>query len=339
MKKNGQKLEKKEGIQIWRIEKFKVVKWPSNHYGEFYQGDSYIVLNTYKKDPKSNTLSWNIHFWLGHDSSLDEIGTAAYKTVELDDLLGGGPVEFREVQGFETHEFVGLFQKGIKILQGGIDSGFNIVKPKEFKPKLLHIKGKRPVITEVPLLCSSLNSGDAYILDNGVEVYVWFGSKMNIDEYWKGITTADEMVFMRKQVNAQVIKCSEKEDHDGFFKLLGGKTEIAKAQNDDLEHESKNPHRLFCLTDRNGKFEFKQVAEGKLKRDMFKSDDVFIADVGEAVFCWVGNKATSGEKKKAWSFAIDYLNQHNRPQWLPLVKIGEGSEDRYFYKYIEKLKK
>jgi len=35
------------GLQIWRIEKFKVVSysWPKGQVGSFYNGDSYIVLN------------------------------------------------------------------------------------------------------------------------------------------------------------------------------------------------------------------------------------------------------------------------------------------------------
>ena len=36
------------GIQIWRINKFKVEAWPKEQYGEFFNGDSYIILNTYK---------------------------------------------------------------------------------------------------------------------------------------------------------------------------------------------------------------------------------------------------------------------------------------------------
>src|SRR6266545_2083293 len=34
----------KEGLQIWRIEKFQVKVWPAERFGTFYDGDSYIVL-------------------------------------------------------------------------------------------------------------------------------------------------------------------------------------------------------------------------------------------------------------------------------------------------------
>lgn len=39
-----------KGLQIWRIEKFKVKHWPKDRYGEFYGGDSYIILHTMEND-------------------------------------------------------------------------------------------------------------------------------------------------------------------------------------------------------------------------------------------------------------------------------------------------
>ena len=60
--------------------------WPKDEYGKFYNGDSYIILNTYK-DEDSDALLYDVHFWIGQYSSQDEYGTAAYKTVELDTLV------------------------------------------------------------------------------------------------------------------------------------------------------------------------------------------------------------------------------------------------------------
>ena len=33
------------GLDIWRIEQFQVKEWPKEHYGYFFDGDSYIVLH------------------------------------------------------------------------------------------------------------------------------------------------------------------------------------------------------------------------------------------------------------------------------------------------------
>ena len=74
----------KVGLEVWRVENrrtekdtpdFGVRRWPKEDYGQFYTGDSYLVLNTYK-DKESDKLLWDVHFWLGKESSQDEIGVA-----------------------------------------------------------------------------------------------------------------------------------------------------------------------------------------------------------------------------------------------------------------------
>ena len=35
---------------------YQVTHWPKSDYGKFYDGDSYIILNTYKKDPTSEVM-------------------------------------------------------------------------------------------------------------------------------------------------------------------------------------------------------------------------------------------------------------------------------------------
>src|SRR5690606_15312232 len=138
--------------------------------------DSYIILNTYKK-PDADKLFFDVHFWIGRDSSQDEYGTAAYKTVELDDLLNGDPVQHREIQGAESPLFLSYF-KQVQILAGGVDTGFRHVAPKDYKPRLLHIKGTRNVtVREVPFTIDSLNKGDVFILDSGLILYQLNGSK------------------------------------------------------------------------------------------------------------------------------------------------------------------
>ena len=59
-------------------------------------------------------LEQHIHFWLGAQSSQDEAGVAAYKTVELDEYLGGAPIQHREVQGHESKRFRAYFKEGTR---------------------------------------------------------------------------------------------------------------------------------------------------------------------------------------------------------------------------------
>lgn len=55
----------------------------------------------------------------GDACSQDESGSAAVFTVQMDDFLGGKPIQYREVQGHESKTFVGYFKPGIKYMVRG----------------------------------------------------------------------------------------------------------------------------------------------------------------------------------------------------------------------------
>ena len=138
-------------------------------YGRFHIGDSYIVLNTYVKDPANpNKLSYDAHFWIGSESTQDEYGTAAYKTVELDDYLKGDAVQHREVENHESAKFLEYFKGGaIQYLKGGVATGFKKVEAEVRPTRLLRVKGRAGniAVTEVARKRDAMNSGDVFILD------------------------------------------------------------------------------------------------------------------------------------------------------------------------------
>ena len=95
---NNAQIGTQPGLWIWRIEDFHVVPWPTELYGQFYDGDSYIVLYSYivpRKADQPEKLAHDIFFWLGAKTTQDEAGTAAYKTVELDEFLHGIATQHR----------------------------------------------------------------------------------------------------------------------------------------------------------------------------------------------------------------------------------------------------
>eukprot|EP01119_Soliformovum_irregulare_P003985 TRINITY_DN15002_c0_g1_i1.p1 TRINITY_DN15002_c0_g1~~TRINITY_DN15002_c0_g1_i1.p1 ORF type:complete len:373 (-),score=136.12 TRINITY_DN15002_c0_g1_i1:42-1160(-) len=321
------------GLQIWRIEKFRVKSVPKPDYGSFYTGDSYIVLNTYKK-PNTNALLWDVHFWLGTATTQDEAGTAAYKTVELDDKLGGAPIQHREVQGYESALFLSYFKNQIRILEGGVDSGFNHVKPEEYKPRLLHLKGKKRVrVTQVPMSHDSLNSGDVFILDTGMVLYQWNGSKAGPQEKMKGAQLSRAIDDERRGLPKVVVleESHTGEDQDPFWALLGGRPariRSAEEGGSDVDAEKSDIKRLFQLSDASGAMKFTKVGEGStVKKSLLDPNDVFVLDTGAEVYVWIGKGASADEKKNAMKYAQDYLTQFNRPPYISITRILDGGEN------------
>lgn len=316
------------GIQIWRIEKFKVVAWPEKQYGKFYTGDSYILLRTYKKTPDSEKFSYDVHFWIGSKSTQDEYGTAAYKTVELDDYLNGDPVQHREIQGAESELFCSYF-KAIEFLEGGVDSGFKHVEAKEHRNRLLHLKGKKNIVVrEVAFSTDSLNSGDVFVLDAGLDIFQMNGREAGAMEKAKAAELTRNLDSERGgKPNVWVFEQDDTRDAHAnkFWELLGGRKEIAPATPDVPEKFEK---KLFRLSDETGKMQMVEVKNFTIKS--LDSKDAFIFDAGFEVFAWIGKGASKEEKSKALGWATDYLFKFNRPKDLPVSRILEGSENDIF---------
>jgi len=343
------------GLLVWRIIDFQVVPVPENQYGQFYEKDAYIVLRTYKADPKLEKLNHDIHFWIGGETGADESGTAAYKTVELDDMFNGSAHQYREVEHSESAQFLSLFAQkgGLRLLSGGHGSGFHHVKPEDYKTRLFKIKGRRhPRVAEVPLAGSSINSCDVFILDAGLKIYQFNGSKSNGLEKNRGCQVAASIENERKI--AKTIVFSEGDaDAKVFWDLLGGQPKtIPSVETDDADWEKQAHKRLLQISDDGkGTPSFKKLgADSKWAPEVAKSPNVYpapddlksltknlldtkeayIVDLGPMVFVWIGAKAAATERRGALKYATQYLTSHNLTATTPIARIFEGDEPAVF---------
>jgi advillin len=319
---------KKVGLEMWRIEKLKPQKVKAEDYGKFYSGDSYIVLNT-KCLPGKSALEWDIHFWLGATSSQDEMGVAAYKTVELDDSLGGGPVQYREVQEHESAQFLRLFKGGVQYMDGGIDSGFRKVERDVYETRLLHVKGRKAArVKRVECKATSLNSGDVFILDLGLTLIQWNGSECHRLEKAKALDVITNIKNEERGGKAKIIVIDQGQETDEFWTGLGGKGAIAGASagGDDEAHEKGSAGKLYELAD-DGKT---TAIPGELTKDTLNTNKVYIIDFETELYLWLGKGASAESKKQAMVNGNKYLAANNKPNWVPLARVSEGTESPLF---------
>ncbi|XP_071551648.1 gelsolin, cytoplasmic isoform X2 [Panulirus ornatus] len=333
-----------EGLLIWRIENFEVVPYPKEKYGQFYQGDSYIVL--YTNDINGNK-SWDLHFWLGSETSQDEAGAVAIKTVELDDQLGGVPVQHREVEGHESPLFLSRFKKGVRYLKGGVASGFHHVDPDAPYPaRLFHVKGRRNVrIRQVEVGTGSMNKGDCFILDCGSKVYVYAGSSSRRIERLKAIMAGNAIRDEDHAGKAKVIIIDETasgNEVEEFFDALGGgspddisdgDTCVDDAAFEVSEQNAVTLHHIFEGGD--GAIQTNMIGEKPLLQSMLNSGDCFLLDTGVGVYVWIGSGSSKKEKIKSIEMAAAYMEQKGYPKWMNVQRVVEKAEPAVFKAYFK----
>ncbi|KAF8524963.1 fragmin60 [Gautieria morchelliformis] len=350
---------KTPGTETWRIEKFKVIPWPEDRQGTFYDGDSYIVLHTYKKTPESKELSYDLHFWLGEETTQDEAGTAAYKTVELDDHLHGAPVQYREVQSYESPRFMSYFPHFV-ILHGGVSTGFHHVSspPPLDLHRLYHIKavstgrdshGTHFITRQVKDDPASIRdaAGDVLVLDKGSALWQFNrkGSagkeRFKAAEFVRNIMEERQKAGQFKAIDVKVF------DEGGpgagtFLADLNTDAATIATATATVTTSATSPLALFRISDATGVFTMTPVTSVPLRRTDLSSSDIFILDdirnpTAPAVYAWIGKEASTGERRMGVHFAQRYLRtkEDARTSRISVVKVNEGRESDAFLTLLQ----
>ncbi|KAF3059562.1 Severin [Daldinia childiae] len=344
------------GLYIWRIEDFEVVPWPREQYGDFHEGDSYIVLHSYKVGSKDGQekLAHDIFFWLGSKTTQDEAGTAAYKTVELDEFLHGVAIQHRELQKEPSDDFVALFSR-IRILSGGVRSGFTHVETDEESKETLtllrifkHPTAKRAdsvLIYEVEPTWQSLDENDVFVLERNNKIWVWQGKNCSPMEKAKAAQVVHDMTIA-KHIDVEVIAQAESRSRT-IVTMLGGEDVEGPFQSPrpiisskSQEAANHRPRKLFRLSDASGELRFNAVRDSAINSSDLDSDDVFLLDTGSTIWVWQGSGASRTEKAMWIKVAESYIRRlgeesgDSKAYLTPISKVVEGSESPAFIEAI-----
>lgn len=337
---------------IWRIEKMQLVQLPKDSYGYFFNGDSYIVAaasdntekpNCYMKSKKAvGNLDIHIHFWLGAQTSQDEAGVAAYKTVELDDFLGGSPVQHREVQGFESQRFLSYFPRGVRIQSGGVASGLAHVEEQTIA-RMYHVKGKRrPIVKELPgVNWNHMNDGDVFVIDARTIIFVWNGRFANHVEKIQGAVTAQQLksehgegtIVIVEDAQEKLLGSPEKEYFNHLLpledKMVKSHREVLKDEAAEIQH--RGGVKLYRCSDEGGTLRVTEVKAGPLEQSDLNTQDSYIVDNAEAgIWVWVGKKASHKERTEAMRNAQGFIKKKGYPHCTQVARVVEGGEPTEF---------
>ncbi|URD82052.1 Villin headpiece domain, partial [Musa troglodytarum] len=268
---------------------------------------------------------YDIHFWIGKDSSQDEAGTAAIKTVELDAVLGGRAVQHRELQGFESDKFLSYFKPCIIPLEGGFTSGFKKPEEQKFETRLY-----------VPFARSSLNHDDVFILDTEKKIYQFNGSNSNVQERAKALEVIQHLKDKYHDGTCDVAiiddgKLQAESDSGEFWVLFGGFAPIGKKvfTEDDLVLETA-PVKIYSINGGQLKLE-----EDNPSKALLENNKCYLLDCGAEIFVWVGRVTQVDDRKAASKAAEDFIIDQNRPKMTCITQVIQGYETQSFKSNFE----
>jgi hypothetical protein len=188
----------KADLEMYRIEKFKPTPVEKAHWGQFYDGDSYVCVCKGDKQ-------YDIHFWEGKDSTSDETGCAAAFTDQLLKILSMPAHSHLELMEEETELFMSRFPAGIKYLHGGCDGGFTHHVEPEHVPELMRVHGDHyPRVFPIEMKAELMNQSDCFVLDMGENIYVWQGEEANKYEKNSAVYYAQNLKNHEMKSHAEV---------------------------------------------------------------------------------------------------------------------------------------
>ncbi|XP_045152481.1 gelsolin [Echinops telfairi] len=282
--------------QIWRIEGSNKVPVDPATYGQFYGGDSYIILYNYRHGSRQGQIIYN---WQGAQSTQDEVAASAILTAQLDEELGGTPVQSRVVQGKEPAHLMSLFGgKPMIVYKGGTSRDGGQTAPAS--TRLFQVRANSAGATravEVIPKAGALNSNDAFVLKTPSATYLWVGTGASEAEK----TGAQELV---KVLRAQPLQVAEGREPDSFWEALGGKAAYRTSPRLKDKKLDAHPPRLFACSNKIGRFVIEEVP-GELMQEDLATDDVMLLDTWDQVFVWVGKDSQEEEKTEALTSGED----------------------------------
>ncbi|MDH5401506.1 MAG: hypothetical protein OEZ01_01540 [Candidatus Heimdallarchaeota archaeon] len=181
--------------------------------------------------------------------------------------------------------------------------------------------------------------GDVYVVDNGMEIYIWRGKDCGVDEQAVGAWVANKLDNSDRSGEPTVTSMLQGEETPKFksilsYNVVDGDTPgfLKHAELDLVEYKL---YRVYTKKETRG-FDEAFVEEVKISKKSLKSDDVYVLDGNENIYMWIGTSANREEQFEGFKLMkkID-ASRH----FLPLtynIHEGEGGKtEKAFFDFLE----
>jgi len=181
----------------------------------------------------------------------------------------------------------------------------------------------------IPIKESYFKTGDSYVIDLGLTIYIWIGKSSQVDEKFIAAKTAQDLDWAHRG-KPRVDSCFEGEEDQELLDALGSDFKVTEGDTPSMlvhvDTSFKPKYRMVRIKQEGSTVHYDDVP---FSRDSLDSNDVFVvaALMGEEammIYTWVGKDARPMEKFKA-AIQADLIDKEFReaPQ---TITIEEGQE-------------
>ncbi len=207
--------------------------------------------------------------------------------------------------------------------------------------RLLQVQGRELKVIDEDLQGSvELKDGDVYVFDEGKTMWIWLGKDCSVDEKGVAAWVVNKIDTEERGGEPEVYTINQGKEPEDFkfdITVIDDDTPgfLKAAELDMVEYKL---FRVYTKTETN-EVDETFTEEVKLDRSSLKSDDVYVLDMNEAIYVWIGKNANREEKFSGQKLAQSIDQTRN---YLPLTyTIYEGDNDKSeksFYELLEKAK-
>uniref|UniRef100_A0A3B3YUV8 HP domain-containing protein n=1 Tax=Poecilia mexicana TaxID=48701 RepID=A0A3B3YUV8_9TELE len=324
-------------VEVWHILEFDYSRLPRQSIGQFHDGDTYVVKWKYmvstavgkRQNPEQQKTTGAgkekccYFFWQGRNSTVNEKGTSALMTVELDEERGA---QVQVLQGKEPPCFLQCFKGGMIVHSGKREEE---EENSQNDWRLYCVRGEVEVeghLLEVACHCSSLRSRVSMVL-LGVSqalIYLWHGCKSQTHTREVARVAANRLkehcpleTGLHSSSSVTIWECEEEAEPAGFWEALGRRDRKAY---DCMLHDPGRFNftpRLYQLSSSSGEFtavEFLYPARDPeqvnsmpfLQEDLYGASQpaLFLVDNHHEVYLWQGwwpqDSESTGSARIRW---------------------------------------
>lgn len=203
--------------------------------------------------------------------------------------------------------------------------------------------GSNVRVLQVPLAASSLNSGDVFVLDNGLTIYQFNAPNADYKERRRAMEIVEQDIKAERdgEPELQILDGDEIFTCDSFWELLEGRVDVLPEPDSEREDDSDDgadfgsSKKLFKISDESGSLVMSlEKEDSSISESDMNEDDVWVITCDGQCFIIIGGGTNKDEKFYVWNSCGAILLAAELDSAAPTTFISKDTDPEMWGKLL-----